>query len=285
MLINSTRMRSMLASAISIGILFSLLIAAPQPSPADSANVADSIRNLQDILRRPDLPRDSVSTINKKLGDLARTKGRMDAIADLERRCPRICTMGLSPRIGLDDSTGFAYKTIAGCVVGPYEAGYSAGYNGFISKWIEENGVPEWSRKQWVEVFRSAKAFIETRTGSKEQMAIPSGDSSCVSPDESWSIAVGPPDTRYHRFPLIIAPSGLDPYETAVLWTADSDQQEIVWGPIGSDIAGLKWRNIRLFKGTPDTVYTYVLLDLRSGGQIHWEQESNWERNGRPSGR
>jgi hypothetical protein len=237
------------------------------------------IEAIRGQLRNRDLQHDSLAKLNERLRKLAFQKGRAEAASDVERHCPRICTMGFAPRTGIDDSTGFVYKTIAGCVITGYVSGYARGYGGYISEWIEANGIPEWSRKRWVDELRSARNMIENGHSKGEGIRIPDDESSTyTSPSGRWSVAIDPPDEKYKRYPLRIKDENGNSYQSSILWVASADEKKLVWGPEGSDVVGVSWRDLRQFKGAPDTVKFHVLLDLRNGGAILWERDSSWER-------
>lgn len=225
-------------------------------------------------LYRPDgeRPDDSMYMAQFKAAYL---RGCADAISDIQHRRPRICTMGLRARDGMDDSTGFFFDAIAGCIVTAEAEGYLRGYKRIVEPWLAKNGFPEWSRKEWVPVLKAPREFFQSRSAVTGATRIEPVGTATISPDGLWRLLVRDstyPDqpqnkALYHLRFVEITDSNGESWQSERLWLGPAYACELVWGEKGSDAVGIHWwaTILRPFHSDSTHLEQYLTVDLRSG--------------------
>lgn len=275
------RQRSAYITALLVACLLGMgLFSGPSPvCPQTGMDVQipseDSARTLaRGWLNRSTGDRQTDSTYMEQF-KIAYLRGCSEAISDIQHKRPRICTLGLKPRMGMDDSTGLFYDAIGGCVITAEIDGYQRGYNGIIEKWLAEHGIPEWSRKAWVPILKSPREFFQSCSLTSGATRIEPVGTTATSPNGLWRLVVrdstypDQPENKalYHLRFVEITDSNGESWQSERLWLGPAYASELVWGEKGSDAIGIHWwaNILRPFHSDSTHLEQYLTVDLRSG--------------------
>lgn len=176
-----------------------------------------------------------------------------------------ICVYGLIRELPeVSAETGLPYRRVAWCVVDDDICGFADGYNSCIGQWLNRNGLPRWSRKEWAGVLKSRWSYFDSAARVAPPAMMTANCEPVHSPDGQWSVCRESDRARPDEERIVVTG---ETGTSVVEMSSDSteDLAELVWGPPGSDIAIIRWRAATVSDSEDIPASTYRVLDLRTG--------------------
>ncbi len=203
--------------------------------------------------------------------------GREAADKDIARKTVSLPSTGLTSGYGIDDSTGFPIHPIAGCDVTDSIVGFEQGYRKRIRDWVQVNGIPNWSRKSWIEDLRSASGFFTKCSSENAPIRIGcSEDSIAISPNGRWRIFTCPDTSARFRnqYVSLMIEDWAGPLPPMGLMTCGrADKIEACWGPTGADVAVIHRFGVWKLGKATHSGNRYLIVDLRTGAVLRTETD------------
>jgi hypothetical protein len=182
----------------------------------------------------------------------------------------------MSSYINLNKETGLPNRAIAGCVIDMSIRARSEGHNDRIRQYIEENGVPSYSRKKWERELYDLKAYFKERTKKENPNLLEINGSKITSSNNKYSLHLEDTSNKDKTdfpfdFTIFLKKNGKEFKTTYPYGSYIARKTEFFWGPNGSDVAFFRWSELsdnRLMN------QVYGVLDLRNAGWLRVETDT-----------
>jgi hypothetical protein len=255
-----------LAALVTLGTLG--LVQSPDPSPSKNSQKQDA--RPQSNRSRSDFPRSMID--DPKKFEAAIPKGRAEAEKQLELNQAKIWTLGLNPDMfseSLDRETGLYLALVPGRKSDDDDIlGRLEGHNARIREHIRDHGLPKNSFKPWENELFDLKKYFTDRISIDKPIRLIVGGPEATSPGGKHVVKLvnrleeGTPYSKPKEATYIQVGKA----EVKVSNQVDRlDFVELVWGPVDSWFAVLKYR------GLNSDQMDYIAIDLRSVRRIRTE--------------